>query len=103
MVSSEGLTFSVSACRCISVSFMVKLIYQRIVNQIYQMSIHHRQKVASVKTGDMLIGALLRAPAQAIHQRIINELNDAGFGGLSVPHMAVLQFPGPDGVRPVTL
>ena len=49
---------------------------------------------------EMLIGALLRVPAQAIHRRIINELNAAGFGDLRVPHMAVLQFPGPDGVRP---
>ena len=48
----------------------------------------------------MLIGALLRVPAQAIHRRIITELNAAGFGDLRVPHMAVLQFPGPDGVRP---
>jgi DNA-binding MarR family transcriptional regulator len=48
----------------------------------------------------MLIGALLRVPAQAIHRRIIRELNAAGFEELRVPHMAVLQFPGPDGVRP---
>ena len=48
----------------------------------------------------MLIGALLRVPAQAIHRRIIGELNAAGFDDLRVPHMAVLQFPGPDGVRP---
>jgi DNA-binding MarR family transcriptional regulator len=48
----------------------------------------------------MLIGALLRVPAQAIQRRIIKELNAAGFEELSVPHMAVLQFPGPDGVRP---
>ena len=51
----------------------------------------------------MLIGALLRVPAQAIHRRIINELNVAGFKELSLPHMAVLQFPGPDGVRPSVL
>jgi DNA-binding MarR family transcriptional regulator len=56
-----------------------------------------------VKTTDMLIGALLRVPAQAIHRRIINELNATGFEELRVPHMAVLQFPGPDGVRPGTL
>jgi DNA-binding MarR family transcriptional regulator len=48
----------------------------------------------------MLIGALLRVPAQAIHRRIIGELNSAGFEELRVPHMAVLQFPGPEGVRP---
>jgi DNA-binding MarR family transcriptional regulator len=51
----------------------------------------------------MLIGALLRVPAQAIHRRIINELNAAGFDDLRLPHIAVLQFPGPDGVRPCTL
>ena len=48
----------------------------------------------------MLIGALLRVPAQALHRRIINELNSAGFAELRLPHMAVLQFPGPDRVRP---
>jgi DNA-binding MarR family transcriptional regulator len=51
----------------------------------------------------MLIGALLRVPAQAIHRRIIKELNAAGFDELRMPHMAVLQFPGPDGARPGTL
>jgi DNA-binding MarR family transcriptional regulator len=57
----------------------------------------------SPKDPDMLIGALLRVPAQAIHRRLIGELNAAGFEDLRVPHMAVLQFPGPDGVRPGTL
>lgn len=57
----------------------------------------------SVKTEDMLIGALLRVPAQAIHRRIVKELNAAGFAELRLPHMAALQFPGPDGVRPGTL
>jgi DNA-binding MarR family transcriptional regulator len=52
---------------------------------------------------EMLIGALLRVPAQAIHRRIISELNAAGFDELRLPHMAVLQFPGPDGVRPGAL
>jgi DNA-binding MarR family transcriptional regulator len=52
---------------------------------------------------DMLIGALLRVPAQAIQRRIIRELNAAGFDELRLPHMAVLQFPGPDGVRPSLL
>jgi DNA-binding MarR family transcriptional regulator len=56
-----------------------------------------------MRTEDMLIGALLRVPAHAIHRRIIKELNDAGFDELRLPHMAVLQFPGPDGVRPSTL
>jgi DNA-binding MarR family transcriptional regulator len=53
-----------------------------------------------VETKDMLIGALLRVPGQAVQRRIIKALNAAGFNELRMPHMAVLQFPGPDGVRP---
>jgi DNA-binding MarR family transcriptional regulator len=48
----------------------------------------------------MRIGALLRVPAQAVQRRIIQGLNEAGFEDLRMPHMAVLQYPGPDGVRP---
>jgi DNA-binding MarR family transcriptional regulator len=50
-----------------------------------------------------LVGALLRVPAEAIHRRLIRGLKAAGFEGLNLPHMAVLQFPGPDGVRPIVL
>lgn len=67
------------------------------------MSIPLSPEGSPIKTGDMLIGALLRVPAQAIHRRIIRELNAAGFGELRLPHIAVLQFPGPDGVSPGTL
>ena len=56
-----------------------------------------------VKTKDMLIGALLRVPGQAVQRRIIKELNAAGFEDLGVAHMPVLQFPGPHGVRPGVL
>jgi DNA-binding MarR family transcriptional regulator len=56
-----------------------------------------------VAPNEMLIGALLRVPAQAVHRRIITDLNAAGFKELRVPHMAVLQFPGPDGARPGVL
>lgn len=51
-------------------------------------------------TEEMLIGALLRVPAQAVHRRIIRGLNAAGFAELRLPHIAVFQFPGPDGVSP---
>lgn len=57
----------------------------------------------TVRSHDMLIGALLRVPAQAIHRRTIAELNAAGFTELRVPHMAVLLYPGPDGERPTAL
>ena len=58
------------------------------------------RKKSPLNVEDMLIGALLRVPAQAIHRRIISDLNASGFRELSLPHIAVLQFPGPDGVRP---
>ena len=51
----------------------------------------------------MLIGALLRVPAEAIHRRMIRELNAGGFPELRLPHMALLRFPGPDGERPGAL
>jgi len=57
----------------------------------------------SAPTPPPLIGALLRIPSEAIHRRLIRDLNAAGFEALSLPHMAVLQFPGPDGVRPGAL
>ena len=56
-----------------------------------------------LKGSELLIGALLRVPAQAIHRRIIAELNAAGFDDLRLAHMPVLQYPGPDGARPGTL
>lgn len=61
------------------------------------------EEIPPVKTRDMLIGALLRVPAEAIHRRIIGELSAAGFKGLSLAHMAVFRYPGPDGVRPGVL
>jgi len=67
------------------------------------MSTRGNAKHSSIEPDDILIGALLRAPSQAIHRRIIRELNAAKFDGLSLAHIAVLQFPGPDGVRPGTL
>ncbi|WP_280174645.1 MarR family winged helix-turn-helix transcriptional regulator [Kaistia soli] len=38
-----------------------------------------------------------------MHRRVIGELNAAGFKELRLPHVPVLQFPGPDGVRPAVL
>jgi DNA-binding MarR family transcriptional regulator len=61
------------------------------------------QENPPVKTRDMLIGALLRVPAECIQRRIVRELNAAGFTELSMPHMALLRFPSPDGARPGVL
>jgi DNA-binding MarR family transcriptional regulator len=67
------------------------------------MSISSSKKSAPAETDDKLIGALLRVPAQAIHRRIVEDLKEAGYEELGMPHIAVLQFPGPHGVRPGTL
>jgi DNA-binding MarR family transcriptional regulator len=47
-----------------------------------------------------LIGALLRVPVDAVHRRIIADLQAAGFSDLADAHMAVLRYPGPQGRRP---
>ena len=52
---------------------------------------------------DIQFGALLRVPAQVTQRRLIRDLNAAGLEELTLPHMAVLQFPGPDGARPTSL
>jgi len=46
----------------------------------------------------MLIGAMLRILAEAIHRRILHDLNAAGYKGLSLPHIVVFRFPGLDTV-----
>lgn len=50
-----------------------------------------------------LIGALLRGPSHAIHRRLVRELNMAGFTEIALPHIAVFQYPSPDGMRPSVL
>jgi DNA-binding MarR family transcriptional regulator len=64
------------------------------------MSMEKSKPISAFEPKNLLIGAMLRIPAQAIHHRIIHQLNRGGFEDLSLPHIAVLQFPGPDGVRP---
>ena len=61
-----------------------------------------RQK-APLKTSDQLIGALVRVPTEVIFRRIVRDLNSAGFEGLTLAHLAVLRYPGPDGERPSVL
>ena len=61
------------------------------------------KNLAPIRAEDMLIGAMLRVPAEAIHRRILRDLNAAGFKGLIQPHIAVFRYPGPDGVRPGVL
>jgi DNA-binding MarR family transcriptional regulator len=56
--------------------------------------------VADDETPPPLIGALLRMPVDAVHRRIISDLQAAGFTDLGDSHMAVLRYPGPHGRRP---
>jgi DNA-binding MarR family transcriptional regulator len=81
----------------------VNCVYYLAVNSIYRAVNATTHEGLPVKTEDMMIGALLRVPAQAIQRRLIKGLNAAGFDELRLPHMAVLQFPGPDGARPGTI
>lgn len=50
-----------------------------------------------------MIGALMRMPVEAVHGRIMAELEEAGFDDLAPAHMAVLRWPGPQGQRPSDL
>ncbi len=47
-----------------------------------------------------LIGALMRVPVDAVHRRIIADLQDSGFTDFADAHMAVWRWPGPQGRRP---
>lgn len=49
------------------------------------------------------VGALLRHPWQAVRNRLLRAINDAGFVDIGPPHFSVIQYPPPDGVRPMDI
>ena len=49
-----------------------------------------------------LIGALLRITHEAVRQQVLADVRAAGFE-LSSAEFAVMQYPGPDGLRPIDL
>jgi DNA-binding MarR family transcriptional regulator len=53
--------------------------------------------------GPPLIGALLRAPLDTIHARMLAALHDAGFTDIVPAHFAVFRYPPPEGRRPSDL
>ena len=53
--------------------------------------------------GPPLIGALLRAPTDAIRARMLAELHAKGFTDFVPAHFAVFRYPPPDGLRPSDL
>ena len=53
--------------------------------------------------GPPLIGALLRAPWEAVRRRMLERLHDRGFDDIDAAHLNVLLYPGPQGARPSEL
>lgn len=53
--------------------------------------------------GPPYVGALLRLAWQTCRQRLLEALQAAGFDDLNDAYLNVLQYPPPDGVRPVDL
>jgi DNA-binding MarR family transcriptional regulator len=53
--------------------------------------------------GPPLIGALLRMPWERVVERLLAGLHERGFTDLSTAHLTVLQWPGPDDLRPSEL
>jgi DNA-binding MarR family transcriptional regulator len=53
--------------------------------------------------GPPLIGALLRIPWEAVQRHMLERLHQRGFDDLDPAHLAVFQYPGPQGARPTEL
>ncbi|HXH96334.1 MAG TPA: MarR family transcriptional regulator [Gaiellaceae bacterium] len=53
--------------------------------------------------GPPMIGALMRLPWEAVLRRMLEALHEHGFDDIDAPHLSVLLWPGPDGLRPSDL
>ena len=53
--------------------------------------------------GPPLIGALLRMSVETVRERMIERLHERGFDDLAPAHLIVMQYPGPQGLRPSDL
>src|SRR4051794_32294190 len=53
--------------------------------------------------GPPLIGALLRMPWDRVNERLLAGLHERGFTDIGAAHLSVLQWPGPDELRPSEL
>jgi DNA-binding MarR family transcriptional regulator len=58
---------------------------------------------SSAAFGPPLIGALLRMPWETVRERMLSGLHARGFADLNAAHLNVLQYPGPEGLRPSQL
>ena len=53
--------------------------------------------------GPPLIGALLRMPLDRVRRHMLDGLHSRGFSDLEPAHLPILQYPGPQGLRPSEL
>src|SRR3954469_5259753 len=53
--------------------------------------------------GPPLIGALLRMPWERVNEQLLAGLHERGFTDIGASHLSVLQWPGPDDLRPSQL
>src|SRR3954452_18833164 len=53
--------------------------------------------------GPPLIGALLRMPWERVNEQLLAGLHERGFTDIGAAHLSVLQWPGPDDLRPSEL
>jgi DNA-binding MarR family transcriptional regulator len=60
-------------------------------------------KSADAQVGPPMIGALMRLPWEAVVQRLLRALHENGFDNIEGPQLAVLLWPGPEGMRPSEL
>lgn len=50
-----------------------------------------------------MLGALMRLPWEAVLRRMLQALHEHGFDDIDAPHLSVLLWPGPEGMRPSDL
>src|ERR1700752_4977433 len=53
--------------------------------------------------GPPLIGALLRVPWEAVRERMLERLHAEGFADFDASYLTIVQYPGPQGLRPADL
>ena len=61
------------------------------------------RSLGEILPGPPLIGALLRLPLETVRRRMLERLHEHGFDDLEAAHLTVLQYPGPQGMRPSEL
>ena len=61
------------------------------------------ERVSGASSPPPLIGALLRIPFETVRDRMLAGLHERGYTDLVAAHLNVLQYPGPENLRPSEL